>query len=216
MAKALITGVTGQDGSTWRSCCSQGYEVHGIKRRSSMFNTSRIDHLFRDPHEDGLPFLHHGDDGFLASLLHIIQRVQPDEIYNLAAQSHVAVSFRRAWSTRPTRMPWALRILEAIRSLNLTNKTRFYQASASELYGLVCKDPQRETTPFYPSRSPFNAVAKLYAYWIGELPQGLRHLRLQRHLVQPRGRRARPSSPADHARWPASSWACRTASTWAT
>ena len=164
--KALITGVTGQDGSYLAELLlSKGYEVHGIKRRSSMFNTSRIDHLFRDPHEDGLPFfLHHGDMTDSSSLLHIIQRVQPDEIYNLAAQSHVAVSFEEPEYTANSDALGPLRILEAIRSLNLTNKTRFYQASTSELYGLVQEIPQRETTPFYP-RSPY-AVAKLYAYWI--------------------------------------------------
>lgn len=163
---ALITGVTGQDGSYLAEFLLQkGYEVHGIKRRTSLFNTDRIDHLFHDPHEEGLSFtLHHGDMTDSSSLVRIIQQVQPDEIYNLAAQSHVAVSFEEPEYTANSDALGALRILEAIRILGLEQKTRFYQASTSELYGLVQETPQKETTPFYP-RSPY-AVAKLYAYWI--------------------------------------------------
>ena len=163
---ALITGVTGQDGAYLAELLlDKGYEVHGMKRRSSMFNTARIDHLFHDVHEKGLPFfLHHGDMTDSSSLTHIIQKVQPDEIYNLAAQSHVAVSFEEPEYTANSDALGALRILEAIRILGMEKKTRFYQASTSELYGLVQETPQKETTPFYP-RSPY-AVAKLYAYWI--------------------------------------------------
>jgi GDPmannose 4,6-dehydratase len=163
---ALITGVTGQDGAYLAELLlAKGYEVHGIKRRSSLFNTARIDHLFHDVHEKGEPFvLHHGDMTDSSSLMHIIQKVQPDEIYNLAAQSHVAVSFEEPEYTANSDALGALRILEAIRILGLQKKTRFYQASTSELYGLVQETPQKETTPFYP-RSPY-AVAKLYAYWI--------------------------------------------------
>jgi GDPmannose 4,6-dehydratase len=167
MAKvALITGVTGQDGAYLAEfLLDRGYEVHGIKRRSSLFNTARIDHLFHDVHEKGRPlYLHHGDMTDSTSLMHIIQKVQPDEIYNLAAQSHVAVSFEEPEYTANSDALGALRILEAIRILGLTKKTRFYQASTSELYGLVQETPQKETTPFYP-RSPY-AVAKLYAHWI--------------------------------------------------
>ena len=163
---ALITGITGQDGAYLAELLlDKGYEVHGVKRRSSMFNTARIDHLFHDIHEKGKPFfLHHGDMTDSSSLMHIIQKVQPDEIYNLAAQSHVAVSFEEPEYTANSDALGALRILEAIRILGLSKKTRFYQASTSELYGLVQETPQKETTPFYP-RSPY-AVAKLYAYWI--------------------------------------------------
>jgi GDPmannose 4,6-dehydratase len=163
---ALITGVTGQDGAYLAELLlSKGYEVHGIKRRTSLFNTDRIDHLYQDPHEPDVRFkLHHGDLTDATSLIRIIQQVQPDEIYNLAAQSHVAVSFEEPEYTANSDALGALRILEAIRILGLEKKTRFYQASTSELYGLVQEIPQRETTPFYP-RSPY-AVAKLYAYWI--------------------------------------------------
>jgi GDPmannose 4,6-dehydratase len=167
MAKiALITGVTGQDGAYLAEfLLEQGYEVHGIKRRSSSFNTDRIDHLYQDPHESGRRFiLHSGDMTDSTSLIRIMQRVQPDEIYNLAAQSHVAVSFEEPEYTANTDALGALRLLEAIRILGLEQRTRFYQASSSELYGLVQESPQREATPFYP-RSPY-AVAKLYAYWI--------------------------------------------------
>ncbi len=166
MKKALITGVTGQDGAYLSEfLLEKGYEVHGVKRRTSLFNTARIDHLFHDVHEQGKPFcLHHGDMTDSSSLMHIIQKVQPDEIYNLAAQSHVAVSFEEPEYTANSDALGPLRILEAIRSLDLTKKTRFYQASTSELYGKVQEVPQKETTPFYP-RSPY-AVAKLYAYWI--------------------------------------------------
>tara|TARA_E500000331_G_scaffold82519_2_gene78298 strand:+ start:2850 stop:3935 length:1086 start_codon:yes stop_codon:yes gene_type:complete len=163
---ALITGVTGQDGSYLAEfLLDKGYEVHGVKRRSSMFNTGRIDHLYQDPHITGRRFiLHHGDMTDSSSLVRIIQEVQPDEIYNLAAQSHVAVSFEEPEYTANSDGLGTLRVLEAIRILELENKTRFYQASTSELYGLVQETPQKETTPFYP-RSPY-AAAKLYAYWI--------------------------------------------------
>jgi GDPmannose 4,6-dehydratase len=163
---ALITGVTGQDGAYLAEfLLDKGYEVHGIKRRSSLFNTDRIDHLYQDPHEKNRKFvLHHGDMTDSSSLVRIIQQVQPDEIYNLAAQSHVAVSFEEPEYTANSDALGALRVLEAIRILGLEKKTRFYQASTSELFGLVQEIPQKETTPFYP-RSPY-AVAKLYAYWI--------------------------------------------------
>ncbi len=166
MKKALITGVTGQDGAYLSELLlEQGYEVHGVKRRSSLFNTDRIDHLYQDPHASDRRFvLHHGDMTDSSSLIRIIQQVQPDEIYNLAAQSHVAVSFEEPEYTANSDALGPLRVLEAIRILGLEKKTRFYQASTSELYGLVQETPQRETTPFYP-RSPY-AVAKLYAYWI--------------------------------------------------
>lgn len=166
MKKALITGVTGQDGAYLAELLlSKGYEVHGIKRRSSLFNTDRIDHLYQDPHVSDRHFiLHHGDLTDSSSLIRIIQQVQPDEIYNLAAQSHVGVSFEEPEYTANSDAIGPLRILEAIRILGLEKKTRFYQASTSELYGLVQEVPQKETTPFYP-RSPY-AVAKLYAYWI--------------------------------------------------
>ena len=166
MKKALITGVTGQDGAYLAEFLLQkGYEVHGVKRRTSLFNTDRIDHLYQDPHEKGRRFiLHHGDMTDSSSLTRIIQLVLPDEIYNLAAQSHVAVSFEEPEYTANSDALGALRILEAIRILGLEKKTRYYQASTSELYGLVQEVPQKETTPFYP-RSPY-AVAKLYAYWI--------------------------------------------------
>lgn len=163
---ALITGVTGQDGAYLAEfLLSKDYQVHGIKRRTSLFNTDRIDHLFQDPHvSDGRFVLHHGDMTDSSSLVHIIQKVKPDEIYNLAAQSHVAVSFEEPEYTANSDALGALRILEAIRILGFEKKTRFYQASTSELYGLVQQVPQSEKTPFYP-RSPY-AVAKLYAYWI--------------------------------------------------
>jgi GDPmannose 4,6-dehydratase len=164
--KALITGITGQDGAYLAEfLLDKGYLVHGIKRRTSLFNTDRIDHLYQDPHEPGRSFfLHHGDMTDSSSLVQIIQKVQPDEIYNLAAQSHVAVSFEEPEYTANSDALGALRILEAIRILGLEQKTRFYQASTSELYGQVQQVPQSEATPFYP-RSPY-AVAKLYAYWI--------------------------------------------------
>lgn len=166
MKKALITGITGQDGAYLAEfLLGKGYEVHGIKRRTSLFNTDRIDHLYQDPHERDRRFiLHHGDMTDASSLAHIIQDVQPHEIYNLAAQSHVAVSFEEPEYTANSDALGTLRILEAIRILRLEKKTRFYQASSSELYGLARETPQSETTPFYP-RSPY-AVAKLYAYWI--------------------------------------------------
>ena len=163
---ALITGITGQDGAYLAEfLLEKGYIVHGIKRRTSLFNTDRIDHLYQDRHEQDVRFfLHHGDMTDSSSLTRIIQQTQPDEIYNLAAQSHVAVSFEEPEYTANSDALGALRILEAIRILGMEKKTRFYQASTSELYGLVQEIPQKETTPFYP-RSPY-AVAKLYAYWI--------------------------------------------------
>lgn len=166
MKKALITGITGQDGAYLAEfLLDKGYEVHGIKRRTSLFNTDRIDHLYSDPHVQGKRlFLHHGDMTDSMSLLRIIEETQPDEIYNLAAQSHVSVSFVEPEYTANTDAVGALRMLEAIRTLGLAKKTRFYQASTSELYGLVRETPQSETTPFYP-RSPY-AAAKIYAYWV--------------------------------------------------
>ncbi|MFB4370290.1 MULTISPECIES: GDP-mannose 4,6-dehydratase [unclassified Pseudomonas] len=164
--KALITGITGQDGSYLAEfLLEKGYQVHGIKRRASSFNTQRVDHIYQDPHVDNQNFiLHYGDLNDSSNLTRIIQEVQPDEVYNLGAQSHVAVSFEAPEYTADVDAMGTLRILEAIRLLGLEKKTRFYQASTSELYGLVQEIPQKETTPFYP-RSPY-AVAKLYAYWI--------------------------------------------------
>ena len=166
MKKALITGITGQDGSYLAELLlDKGYEVHGIKRRASLFNTERIDHLYQDPHvNDRHLVLHYGDLTDSSNLTRIIAQIQPDEVYNLAAQSHVAVSFESPEYTADVDALGTLRLLEAIRFLGLEEKTRFYQASTSELYGLVQETPQRESTPFYP-RSPY-AVAKLYAYWI--------------------------------------------------
>ncbi len=166
MKTALITGVTGQDGAYLAELLlNKGYEVHGIKRRASLFNTDRVDHLYQDPHVDNQRFkLHYGDLTDSTNLIRIVQQVQPDEIYNLAAMSHVAVSFETPEYTANADGIGTLRLLEAIRILGLEKKTRFYQASTSELYGLVQETPQKETTPFYP-RSPY-AVAKMYAYWI--------------------------------------------------
>jgi len=166
LKKALITGVTGQDGAYLSEfLLGKGYEVHGIKRRTSLFNTARIDHLFEgEPGRSGRFQLHHGDMTDSSSLTHILQKVRPDEVYNLAAQSHVAVSFEEPEYTANSDAMGALRLLEAIRFLGMGETTRFYQASTSELYGLVQETPQREATPFHP-RSPY-AVAKLYAYWI--------------------------------------------------
>ena len=163
---ALITGITGQDGSYLAELLlDKGYEVHGIKRRSSSFNTSRVDHLYTDPHFNGLPFyMHYGDMTDSTNLIRIIEETQPDEIYNLAAMSHVQVSFDSPEYTADVDGLGAMRMLEAIRILGMEKKTKFYQASTSELYGKVQETPQKETTPFYP-RSPY-AVAKLYAYWI--------------------------------------------------
>lgn len=163
---ALITGITGQDGSYLAEfLLAKGYEVHGIKRRSSSFNTHRVDHIYQDPHSQNQQFrMHYGDLSDTSNLVRIVQETQPDEIYNLGAQSHVAVSFESPEYTADVNSIGALRLLEAIRILGLERKTRFYQASTSELYGLVQEVPQRETTPFYP-RSPY-AVSKLYAYWI--------------------------------------------------
>src|SRR6186713_2875743 len=164
--KALITGITGQDGAYLAELLlSKGYEIHGIKRRASSFNTNRIDHLYQDPHESGVRMrLHYGDLTDATNLIRIVQQVQPAEIYNLAAQSHVAVSFEQPEYTANVDALGTLRLLEAIRILGLEKATRIYQASTSELYGKVRETPQRETTPFYP-RSPYG-VAKLYAYWI--------------------------------------------------
>ncbi len=164
--KALITGITGQDGSYLAEfLLSKGYEVHGIKRRSSSFNTGRIDHLYQDPHDTNPKFiLHYGDLTDSTNLINVIQNIQPDEIYNLGAQSHVAVSFETPEYTANSDALGTLRILEAVRTLNLVKKTKIYQASTSELYGKIQETPQRESTPFYP-RSPYG-VAKLYAYWI--------------------------------------------------
>ena len=166
MKKALITGVTGQDGSYLAEfLLEKGYEVHGIKRRASSFNTQRVDHIFEDPHTDNARFkLHYGDLTDSSNLTRILSEVQPDEVYNLGAQSHVAVSFEAPEYTADVDAMGTLRLLEAIRFLGLEKKTRFYQASTSELYGLVQEVPQTETTPFHP-RSPY-AVAKMYAYWI--------------------------------------------------
>lgn len=166
MKKALITGITGQDGSYLAEfLLEKGYEVHGIKRRASLFNTQRIDHIYQDPHIDNQRFiLHYGDLTDTSNLTRILQQIQPDEVYNLGAQSHVAVSFESPEYTADVDAIGTLRLLEAIRFLGLEKKTRFYQASTSELYGLVQEIPQKETTPFYP-RSPY-AAAKLYAYWI--------------------------------------------------
>ncbi len=166
MKKALITGVTGQDGAYLAEfLLAKGYEVHGIKRRSSLFNTARIDHIYEDPHQPHPHLiLHYGDMTDSTSLIHVVQKVQPDEVYNLAAQSHVQVSFEQPEYTANADGLGVLRLLEAIRILGLEKKTRFYQASTSELYGLVQQIPQTETTPFHP-RSPY-AVAKLYGYWI--------------------------------------------------
>ena len=166
MRKALITGITGQDGSYLAEfLLEKGYEVHGIKRRSSSFNTERIDHIFQDPHDQNPRlFLHYGDLSDSSNLARIMRDVEPDEVYNLAAQSHVAVSFESPEYTADVDAMGTLRLLEAIRTLGLEKKSRFYQASSSELYGLVQEIPQKETTPFYP-RSPY-AVAKMYAYWI--------------------------------------------------
>ena len=166
MRKALITGVTGQDGSYLAELLlEKGYEVHGIKRRASLFNTQRVDHVYEDPQVDNARFkLHYGDLTDSSNLTRIIRDIEPDEVYNLGAQSHVAVSFEAPEYTADVDAMGTLRLLEAIRFLGLENKTRFYQASTSELYGLVQETPQKETTPFYP-RSPY-AVAKLYAYWI--------------------------------------------------
>lgn len=166
MKKALITGVTGQDGAYLAELLlSKGYEVHGIKRRTSLFNTDRIDHLYHDPHEKGVKFkLHYGDLTDSTNLIRLVQEIQPDEIYNLGAQSHVRVSFDSPEYTANVDAVGTLRLLEAIRICGLEKKTKIYQASTSELYGLVQETPQKETTPFYP-RSPY-ACAKMYAYWI--------------------------------------------------
>ena len=166
MKKALITGITGQDGSYLAEfLLEKGYQVHGIKRRSSLFNTQRIDHLYQDPHVDHQQLiLHYGDLTDSSNLTRLLQEIQPDEVDNLAAQSHVAVSFESPEYTADVDAVGTLRLLEAIRFLGLEKKTKFYQASTSELYGLVQESPQTETTPFYP-RSPYG-VAKLYAYWI--------------------------------------------------
>ena len=186
MKKALITGVTGQDGAYLAAfLLAKGYEVHGIKRRTSLFNTARIDHIYEDPHIPSRQFiLHYGDMTDSTSLIHIVQKVQPDEIYNLAAQSHVQVSFEEPEYTANSDALGVLRLLEAIRILGLEKKTRFYQASTSELYGLVQETPQKETTPFYP-RSPYARRQAVRLLDRRQLSRGLRHVCLQRHPVQP-------------------------------
>ena len=166
MKKALITGITGQDGSYLAEfLLDKGYEVHGIKRRSSLFNTARVDHIYEDTNVDNAQFkLHYGDLSYTSNLTRLLSEIEPDEVYNLGAQSHVAVSFEAPEYTADVDAIGTLRLLEAIRFLGLEQKTKFYQASTSELYGLVQETPQKETTPFHP-RSPYG-VAKLYAYWI--------------------------------------------------
>jgi len=219
MKKALITGITGQDGSYLASLLlSKGYEVHGIRRRSSSFNTARVDHLYRDPHEEGVSFfMHYGDLTDSSNLLRILERVRPDEVYNLAAQSHVAVSFESPEYTADTDALGTLRLLEAIRIAGLGESARFYQASTSEMFGKVRETPQTETTPFHP-RSPYG-VAKVYAYWITvnyREAYGMFACNgiLFNHESPVRARRSSPvRSPG---RWHASSSACRTCSTWAT
>ena len=183
---ALITGVTGQDGAYLSELLlAKGYIVHGVKRRSSSFNTGRIDHLYKDPHEGHTNFrLHHGDLTDATNLIRLVQETQPDEIYNLAAQSHVQVSFETPEYTANADGIGTLRLLEAIRILKLEDKTRFYQASTSELYGLVQEVPQRETTPFYP-RSPLCRGQALCLLDHGQLPRSLWHARVERHPVQP-------------------------------
>ena len=212
---ALITWITGQDGAYLAEfLLNKGYTVHGIKRRTSLFNTDRIDHLYQDPHEtDPRLVRHYRDLTDSTNLIRIIQQVQPDEIYNLAAMSHVAVSFETPEYTANADGVGTLRILEALRTLGLEKKTRFYQASTSELYGLVQEVPQKETTPFYP-RSPY-AVAKLYAYWITV------NYREAYGMYACNGTRApfaarRSSRARSPARWRACHWACKTACTWAT
>lgn len=195
---ALITGITGQDGSYLAELLlAKGYSVHGLKRRSSSFNTGRIDHLYQDPHSEHSQFhLHYGDMSDATNLIRIVQMIQPDEIYNLAAQSHVQVSFDTPEYTANADGLGTLRLLEAIRILGLKSKTRFYQASTSELYGKVQETPQRETTPFYP-RSPY-AAAKLYAYWITvnyREAHGM-HLRTVFFLIMKARCEARPLSHA--------------------
>jgi len=184
MKRALITGITGQDGAYLAEfLLKKGYEVHGIKRRASSFNTARIDHLYEDPHAgDRRLILHYGDMTDANNLIRIVQEVRPQEIYNLAAQSHVAVSFESPEYTANVDALGTLRLLEAIRVLGLTESVRFYQASTSELYGLAQESPQSECTPFHP-RSPYS-VAKLYAYWITVNYRELRDVRVQRHFVQ--------------------------------
>ena len=211
---ALITGITGQDGAYLAELLlKKGYIVHGVKRRSSLFNTDRIDHLYQDPHVKKASFiLHYGDLTDSTNLIRIIQQVQPDEIYNLAAMSHVAVSFETPEYTANADGIGTLRILEAIRILGLEKKTRFYQASTSELYGLVQEIPQKETTPFYP-RSPY-AVAKLYAYWITVNYREAYGMYACNGILFNHECRcaARPSSRArSPARWRASSSDCRIA-----
>ena len=200
---ALITGITGQDGAYLAEfLLAKGYQVHGIKRRASSFNTDRIDHLYQDPHEGNVRLhLHYGDLTDATNLIRIVQEVQPDEIYNLAAQSHVAVSFETPEYTANADGLGTLRLLEAIRILGLEKKTRFYQASTSEMFGKVQENPQRETTPFYP-RSPYGA-AKVYALLDhGQLSRGLRDVCLQRHPLQSRipGPRRDVRDAQDHPR----------------
>lgn len=192
MKKALITGITGQDGAYLAEfLLDKGYEVHGIKRRASLFNTDRIDHLYQEPHEAHRRFvLHYGDLTDSTNLIRIVQQVQPDEIYNLGAQSHVAVSFESPEYTANSDALGTLRLLEAIRILGLERKTRFYQASTSEMFGKVQETPQRESTPFYP-RSPYGVAKAVRLLDHGELPRGLRPARQQRHPLQSRVAAAR-------------------------
>jgi GDPmannose 4,6-dehydratase len=216
---ALITGITGQDGSYLAEfLLEKGYIVHGIKRRASSFNTQRVDHIYQDPHTRNANFmLHYGDLSDTSNLVRIIQEIQPDEIYNLGAQSHVAVSFESPEYTADIDGMGPLRILEAIRILGLEKKTRFYQASTSELYGLVQETPQRETTPFYP-RSPY-AVAKLYAYWITVNYREAYGMYACNGILfnHESARRGEPLSPAKSpAAWPTSARAWKAAFTWAT
>jgi GDPmannose 4,6-dehydratase len=219
MKKALITGITGQDGSYLAEfLLEKGYEVHGIKRRASLFNTQRVDHIYEDPHVENSRFrLHYGDLTDSSNLTRILSEVQPDEVYNLGAQSHVAVSFEAPEYTADVDAIGTLRLLEAIRFLGLEKKTRFYQASTSELYGLVQEIPQKETTPFYP-RSPY-AVAKMYAYWITvNYRESYGMYACNGILFNHESRAAaRPSSPArSPAGSPTSRKASRSACSWAT
>jgi len=216
---ALITGITGQDGSYLAELLlEKGYAVHGIKRRASSFNTSRIDHLYQDPHEQNQRLtLHYGDLTDSTNLIRIIQQVQPDEIYNLGAQSHVAVSFEAPEYTANSDALGTLRILEAVRMLGLAAKTRIYQASTSELYGLVQEIPQKETTPFYP-RSPYG-VAKLYAYWITVNYREAYGMYACNGILSTMNRRAggKPLSPVrSRGAWRALMPASKTAFIWAT
>ena len=218
MKKALITGITGQDGSYLAELLlEKGYEVHGIKRRSSLFNTQRVDHIYEDPHVEHQRFkLHYGDLSDTSNVIRLLSEIEPDEVYNLGAQSHVAVSFESPEYTVEVDGVGTLRMLEGIRILGLEKKTKFYQASTSELYGLVQETPQKETTPFYP-RSPY-AAAKLYSYWITvNYREAYDMFACNGILLIMRARAAvRHLSPAKlHAVLPILLWALKTASIWA-